>query len=229
MFDHEIFLKYEPGEIPLHRDCQLMDEKHRVAYEQFELSFSDTAEGHPPVVCVTINAIKENSIELTWLVNMRDRFHTVDVVLPLCKFFGCVECTLDNDPILFVETDWLCDLFARHYVVFCWIDAVGAEKAIETGSLSQEKLSNLRTNIDQLAADFSDILFVSFADNILLKTNWTVVNIDLQGEYTYRPERILFLVRKIRDVYKSIGLDIYAVLSQGFNMYDSGDLMHSQQ
>jgi len=229
MFEHEIFKKHEPIEIPLHRDCQLMDVKHMAAYEQFELQFSETAEGQPPVVDVTVNAIKENTIELSWLVNMINRFHTVDVVLPLNQFFGCVECTRDNDPILFVDSDWLRDIFARHYTIFCWIDAIGVEGAIENGSLSQDKLLALRSKIDQLAADFPDILFISFADNILLKTNWTVVNIDLKGAYTYNPERLLILLHEIRLIYKCLGLRIYAVLSQGHNFYNADELLHSKK
>jgi hypothetical protein len=228
MFEHDIFEKYESDQIPLNRGCQLMDVADMEAYEQFELQFTETAEGQPDVIDVTVTDLKENTIELSWLVNMRDRFHSVDITLPLDQFFGCVECLRDNDPVLFVGSKWLKNIFDRHYSIFCWIDVQDTEKAIEDGVLTEEKLRVLRSGINQLARKYPDVFFLSFADNILLKASWTLVNIDLHGEYTYAPERILFLVDEIKQVFSREKLGIYAILTQGFNLYDESSLAHCE-
>lgn len=61
----------------------------------------------------------------------------------------------------------------------------------------------------------------------MLKSNYTVGQYDSDVEYTYEPEKILRLLPDIRAAYQSVlGLEIYAVITQGSNEYYGDSLLH---
>jgi hypothetical protein len=57
----------------------------------------------------------------------------------------------------------------------------------------REKLIDLREAIDALAIRTPDVSFISFADSLLLKSNWTVGMVGKTPAYTYSPEGMLLL------------------------------------
>ncbi len=178
MFENELFDNYDFEEIPLDRDIYIIDEVYLEEYEHSMLELFNGGRDYEPVgfVCfVAARKISKNSVELSWYTNVFDRFHEIKIILPREHFIVCVGCwQWDEKPHVFVKSEWLDNLLTRSYSVFSLIDAIGVKKALENGELSREKLVELRSNIDSLAGKYPDVSFISFADSILLKSNWSV-------------------------------------------------------
>lgn len=68
---------------------------------------------------------------------------------------------------------------------------------------------------------------MSFADSLLLKSDWTVGHYERGVRYTYAPERLLGVLPLVRAAFREeLGLDMYAVLTQGSNEYDEASPLH---
>lgn len=252
MFDHEIFEVFNFQNIPTDRECFLMDERYMSAYQENVLRVYVGGDNKAVglinrVVC---NSIREDSLELSWYVNTFDRFHSIPVILPKDKLVVCVECyEMGERPHFFVKRDWLEDLLMQTHSVFCMVDAIDFKKLMENGNLSKESLAVLRDKIDELGKEYPQIVFISFADSILLKSNWTVGyhakwlksawlrrgwrwlrtmrHHSKRMKSAYNPEIFIEIVSKLADIYRSVlGLDIYAVLTQGGNGYYGNALLH---
>jgi hypothetical protein len=88
-------------------------------------------------------------------------------------------------------------------------------------------LKELRTRIDKIAAVHRDACFVSFADSLLIKVNWSVGTFDTDINYTYEPELILRIIPELIKVFEDlVGLKIYAIATQGANEYYDESLIH---
>lgn len=110
------------------------------------------------------------------------------------------------------------------------IDAIGVKRALERGELTRERLIGLRDAVDELAARYPDVSFISLADNLLLKSNWSVGQFDSNVTYTYEPEIMIRAISELREVYGSVlGLALYAVLTQGLNAYYDDALLHTSR
>ena len=230
MFEHEDFDVYSFDEIPLNEDCYVIDEHYIADYEQSLLGAFD-GHGHDhgyPVGFVSARKINESSIDLTWYANFVIRFHEVTVLLPKEQFVACVGSSIyDEKPHIFVKRSWLEQLFSRHYSIFSLVDAIGVKDALQNGKLSRNSLIALRGKIDGLAARHTDISFISFADCLLLKSNWTVNHFENDVSYTYCPEVFISVIKDIQKIYKDvINLSVYAILTQGNNEYYENSLLH---
>lgn len=207
-----------------------MDEIYIQPYEESLLKLFEGGEYEAVgyVSYIACRKIKENSIELSWYPNTFDRFHEVSVSLPKDMLVVCVECwKWDEDPHLFVKSGWLENLYLRTYSVFCIADAIGVKKALEKGELSRVKLIELRNRIDDLGKEYQQISFLSFADSLLIKSNWTVGTYKSEINYTYHPEIFIEIIDKLRVIYmETLNLDVYAILTQGSNEYYNDSLLH---
>ena len=172
--------------------------------------------------------INTNSIELSWYPNVYTRFHEVSISIPKDKVIACIGCSqYDIKPYIFVDHEWLEHLYTREYSVFVLIDAIGVKNAIRNNLLTKEKLVKLRDMIDALAELHKDISFISFADSLIMKSNWSVGYFKKGIECTYEPEVFLTIIKKIQDIYREVlGLEVYAVLTQGNNEYYDESLLH---
>ena len=230
MFDHPLIELLLFEDIPLNRDIFMMDEKWMEAYEQDLLKMFEGKNYEPSgyVAFVAARAVTAEAIELSWYPNIFDRFHELRVTLPRDQFVECTDVwRYDEKPHVFVRGEWIRNLYDRSHSVFALIDVIGMKSKIENGSLSRLKLIHLRKELDKLASNHHDIAFISFADNLLLKSNWSVGRWDSEASYTYNPENILRLIPEIQTICRSVlGSDIYAVVSQGVNEYYDDDLIH---
>lgn len=230
MFDHEMFDNYSFEQIPLDRDLFVVDEIYLHEYENSMLRFFEGAKyeciGY--VSYVAARAINDNSVELSWYANVNDRFHEVAITLPRDQFIACVgSWRWKEKPCIFVKSGWLSNILLRTYSVFALIDAADVKKALEKGDLRRPRLIELRNSIDDLANKHTDISFISFADSILLKSNWSVGQFKSEEKYTYTPEIFIHLAGKINDIYQRVlGLRTYAVVAQGSNEYYDDPLLH---
>ena len=167
----------------------------------------------------TAKAVIPSSIDLSWYPNIRDRIHAVTVSLPRDQFVTCVDCAgYDEKPRVFVRSTWLTNLHVRAYSVFAIVDAIGVKVALANGKLTRDKLIELRSAIDEIAKSYPAISFISFADSLLIKSNWFVGQYDSDITYTYEPEVFIRVISDIRSAYFDVlGMKIYAVLTQGSN------------
>jgi hypothetical protein len=208
-----------------------MDEKWLPEYEAMLTGFlrgERESEAIGYISYAAARRIGEHAIELSWYPNVHTRFHEMRILLPRDQFVCCVgswQC--DEKPRIFVRSAWLSNLHLRSHSAFALIDAIGVKRALESGELTRERLIALRNAIDELAAQHTDISFISLADNLLLKSNWSVGQFDSEVTYTYEPESMIRVIDELRGVYRSVlGLHMYAVLTQGLNAYYEDALLH---
>ena len=61
----------------------------------------------------------------------------------------------------------------------------------------------------------------------LIKSNWNVGDYKNDIEYSYSPETFIIVSQKVKDIYEeTLGLETYAVISQGSNEYYDDPLLH---
>jgi hypothetical protein len=230
MFDHPHIDKYNFEEIPLDQDLYLMDEKWM---SQYQAALNTMLQGGPydPVGYISYAAarsISQHAVELSWYPNIYTRFHEMRISLPRDQFVSCIGCwRFDEKPHIFVRGAWLDNLHLRSYSVFTLVDAIGVKTALERGEITRDRLVALREAIDGIAARYEEISFISFGDSLLLKSNWSVGQFDSHIKYTYQPEIFIRLIEQLQEPYRNLlGLDIYAVLTQGSNEYYDDALLH---
>jgi hypothetical protein len=232
MFDNHKIEKYSFEEIPRNRDCFLVSEIYMGEFSEALDKMLQGEECNPYEVGyvspVAARKINEVSMELSWYPNTFTRFHEVSIILPKDVFRAAVECpSYDIKPYIFVSRDWLEQLHLREYSVFALIDAIGVKKAIENNSLNKTKLICLREKLDEIAERHRNISFISFADSLILKSNYEVGYFSKSVKCSYRPENLLHVIKEIDEIYRSVlGLSIYAVLTQGSNEYYGESLLH---
>jgi hypothetical protein len=232
MFDHPKIQVYQFEEIPLDGDLNLMDEKWMAEYAKALVKSVDGASESAYTVgyysAASARAVDPDSIELSWYPNTYDRFHQMRIRLPRSAFVTCVgSWQYDYNPVIFVRGDWLINLHLRSHSVFTLVDAIGVKKALADGTLTRPKLIELRDRIDMIAAANPTVAFMSWADSLLLKSNYSVGHLGSPIKYTYEPEKILRLLPDIKAVYGGVlGLGIYAVITQGSNEYYDDELLH---
>jgi hypothetical protein len=231
LFDHSQFRKYAFEEVPKDRDLYLMDEKWIHDYERAWIAYLEGPGDLDHVGYISyaaVRAIYEDSMEISWYPNIFDRFHEMRVSLPRSQFVTCIEIyDYDEKPHIFVKGEWLTRLHLKPYSAFALIDAIGMKQAIRTGQLTKEKLVALRHRIDDIATANPKIAFVSFADSLLLKSNWFVGQFDSEIKYSYEPEAIVRLLPKLQAAYMDVlGMKIYAIFTQGTNEYEDEELLH---
>lgn len=230
MFEHEFFDVYSFENIPLDEDAYLMDEIYMAEYEKslLECFSGGPYEAVGYISYVGGRKVRDGSVELSWYPNIHTRFHELTISLPKEHFVTCIGSSrYDEKPHIFVDSVWLEQLYLKLYSVFCLIDAIGVKRALRNGSLYREKLVELRSKIDILATQHPNIAFISFADSLLLKSNWSVGHFRSPVKYTYEPELIIVMIEKLRAIYwATLGLDVYAIVTQGANEYYEDSLLH---
>jgi hypothetical protein len=98
---------------------------------------------------------------------------------------------------------------------------------IRKNTLTNDSLLELRTRIDELASRHPEASFVSFGDSLLIKINWTVGMFDRDIDYSYSPEVMLPLIQEVSRIYRdTLGLETYAVVTQGTNDYYGSAPIH---
>lgn len=231
MFTRPQIERHEFNAVPASRDIFLMDEKWIPAYEAYIDDVYAGTDTEPPgyISYATVQAVGAEYLDLSWYPNIHDRFHEVRVRLLRKDFIVCVECRdIDEKPHIFVRSEWLDNLHRRPYSAFALVDAIGVKNALRNGELVEGKLLALRSALDDIAARYPDIAIFSFADSVLIKFDWTVGAFDTPVRYTYSPELMIELVGAVSRAFEeSLGLNCYCCITQGFNEYSDGQVIHT--
>ncbi len=230
MFEDQKFRKYDFSKIPLSHDLFLMDEKWMRRQEKAWLRMleGDDVSNVGAIGYISVNARSKSSLDISWYPNFLQRLHRVQVSLPYNQFVACVDVPdFDEKPHVFVKSAWMDALYLRAYSIFALIDAIDMKEALKAGTVSRAKLMKLRSRIDKIASKYPTISLISFADNILIKTNWYVGKFDTTIRYTYNPEIVIKCIGDIRQAYQDVlGMNVYCILTQGSNEYYNDALLH---
>lgn len=232
-FSSYSFQQFTLDELPLGRDTWIMDEAYIGEWEAEWLKNIHGDEEASPyeigyITPVSIEAVTPAGADIRWYPNTYDRFHVVKTFLPREAFVAAaLAYEYEKRVSVFVKSEWLRKLHLRSNSIFAMIDAVDMTAAIGSGAITHEKVIALRDALDAFAAQYPFISFISFADSLLLKTNWTAGMVDTDVRYTYVPESMLVLFQQLQTLYRdTLGLEIYAVLAQGSNEYYDDPLLH---
>jgi hypothetical protein len=232
-FSNYSFQTFTLDELPIGRDTWVMDQIYMEEWEAEWLKNVDDDDDASPytvgyIMPVSIEVITPTGAEIRWYPNTHDRFHVVKTFLPREAFVGAaLAYRYEKRVTVFVKSDWLRKLHLRSNSIFAMIDAVDMTEAIRSGAISHEKVIALRDALDEFAAQYPSISFISFADSLLLKTNWTVGMVETDVKYTYVPESLLILFQQLQTLYRdTLGLEIYGVFAQGSNEYYDDPLLH---
>lgn len=232
-FNHPSFQVYGITDLPLNRDIYMMDEIYLHEWEienikRFQQDDAADPYGIGYITPIHVSEVTSSGAEVSWYPNTHDRFHEVKTFLPNEAFVAAaLAYEYDKRVQLFVKSDWLRALHLRANSIFGMIDAVDMTDALKLGKISHDRVIALRNKLDDIASRHPDISFISFADSLLLKTNWTVGMVETDVKYTYRPEALLTLFRDVQTLYRNaLGLEIYGVFAQGSNEYYEDQLLH---
>ena len=235
MFDHVDLNSYDFDSVPTGVQCRLMTDRFLNEFESTIVEMVRTEDEKEHALydigygsSLVVNQIEEDAIDVSWYVDAMERFHEVSIPIPRKHFVACVSCPKYSvQPYIFVSDAWHESILTKDYSVFCLIDAIGFKQCIRKGVLSPEILISLRSKIDDLAARNPKYSFISFADSLIVKTNWKPGYFIVKQESTYKPESLLSVIDKVREIYRdTINLGIYAVLTQGANEYTDESLLH---
>lgn len=233
MLDHYSFRTFDFDALPVGCDLFLMDEKWLPAWEVEWIKCFREQDAEPYGVgyisWASITHVDSDRAELQWFANTHTRFHAIKTTLPREAFVACAQAfEYEKRATVFVRSGWLDDLHTRAHSTFAMIDASGFAKALTSGSITKPALQTLRDRIDRLADVTPQVSFTSFADSLLLKTNWVVGSWDNPSTTEYDPEKFIRLIGEIDGAYRDVlGLGTYAVVSQGSNEYYDNALVHT--
>ena len=229
MFEHPQFDIYSIDDIPTETDLYLRSEEDMAAYEKSMLVlFAEKRwESESRVCFVAVQKINTASLELLWFTNIYDRYHRLSITLPRDKIRCCVgSFNWDEDPTIFVDSDWLQEALRQSKCVFAMIDASGVRDALSAGLDFAKTLPCLRSGVDEIASNFPDVSFISFADSIILKSHWTSGYFKDATKYSYYPESLLHIFKDVEVLFHSVlGLKAYGIFTQGSNVYEDS-LLH---
>jgi hypothetical protein len=137
MFEHPNFDRFSFEDIPLNRDLILMDEVWMLAYEREWLKHyrGEEADLYPGYVSyVAARSVSDGWLELSWYPNTYNRFHEIPVFLPKTAFIACTgSWRYDEDPHIFVRTEWITELHERPLTAFAIVDAIGMKDLLRSG------------------------------------------------------------------------------------------------
>jgi hypothetical protein len=232
MFEHPQFTQFQITKVPLDSDLIIMDEKWIADYEREWSRVFDSREGDPYsvgyVTRVAARSVGDGWVELSWYVNINDRFHELPLFLPEDRIVACVDVqAYDEKPHIFVRSDWLVDIHEKPLATFALVDAIGIKTLLQTGRLPSASLHALQTRIDLVAGKYPYLAFVSFADSLLVKQVWSVGHVGSSINYTYSPEAIFPAILDLHIAIKeTLGVEAYTVMAQGMNAYDDQAPLH---
>ena len=232
MFAHPQFISIPISDVPLNQDLIIMDEKWIDAYEREWIRTFDGESGDPYsvgyVTRVAARSISDTWLELSWYVNIHNRFHEVPLFLPTDLVVASVDVqAYDEKPHIFVKSGWLEEIHERPFSTFALIDAIGIKALLQRGKLSGASLKALRDRIDAVAERYPSLAFISFADGLILKQVWSLGHIGSDIRYTYSPEALFAPVAELRcAIGEVLGADAYTVLTQGMNAFDDPVPLH---
>jgi len=173
-----------------------------------------------------ISDIKNFHLDVTLLIDRSNRFHTITKSLPK-QFFKAafLPHTSESRPSLIVDQTWFENLFKSIYSAYVLIDFIGIRNILnEYGEFPIDRLEKIKSIIDELCIEHPEIICLTCADNIIMKSSWN----PSENKSNYQPETLLSIVDMLMArIEKEVGLKSYAIFTQGAN-YVNEQLLSSK-
>lgn len=226
-FNPSVVTIFNFEDVPIGSEVWLMD-------EQWIKEFAPALEDHTPGVydvgfhtSAIIHRVNEDSLSVS-IYMTGNHYLEIRATLPRDDFVICVDRPeYDVKTRLFVTSRWLSDIHLRHHSTFAIFDAIGVKKALKSGTIRKVALEALRIRIDAIADETPKMALISFADSLLIKANYQVGQYDSSIRYSYNPDAMVRLFPVIEQAFQdTLGLGVYAVITQGINEYSDGSLLH---
>lgn len=223
MFESEIFEIISPEIFSKGVEILLSDEHRMESYQAMYLYAHAGGDEYSDSNCYTcfISSKDQNLFSLNIQLNYYDRHHTIDTEISIEDIISCVRCSeYCENPTLFVKARWMEQFESRQHSIFAIVDACDMKNAIRAGKVCQTSLNNFRKRIDESSERNSQIGYISFADSVILKSDWRM------SKYSkYNPELIISVVGEIRDAFvECFSVSAYSVLTQGMNEFQEPDI-----
>ncbi len=225
---------YSFDQLPTDRDCFVIPEaEYKVLVAEW-CRYYDEPDGqvvaHPnerlSYRWCALKKVGGASYDVNVCITRSHRFHGVLRRLAHKDFVACLYFReYSKRPYIVVSDDWISQIEKNHSSIFAMIDTIGMREFLANeGKVSKERYFLLSEKVDQIADSNKDCVFLSFADSVLIKTNWEAA--DEKYIETYQPERFIGIVNLIQfAILEALSLKSYAVVSQGVNYIESSDLV----
>ncbi len=231
MFKHPYFEKRR-FEDQIGKYVWIVSEKYMKPIEEEWLKvFKDQKSGSPYEIGTSSDAkivsVSETNIEIGYIINRLTRFHSMKFHIPRRVIKNWVGIYGDFDhknDYIFVDDEWHDTFWDGHISAFLLVDAIGIKNKMlsDTKNFLRE-LNTLSALIDELALKYPNLLFISAADNIIVKASFS----PRASEPEYNPELLLEVCNDIFAIIKqTLGLDSYGIFTQGFNIYNDKSLFN---
>ena len=221
MKDDRLEIDYE--DIPTDRDIFVLAERDLNFFNKawdWYIAHATTTADYPhnflDFRTCAVSAKHSMYLELDLLVDQSERFHEILHKLPRKDVIQCVRYwNWAKRPYLIVSNEWFDSLKFATHTTFAMVDAIGVRKKIFLeGKISRKQLILFRRELDSLARRYPSHVFFSFADSVILKSNWKRNLIGFAKNYD--PEMSIHIINQVQSIFKRIlELDSYAVVTQG--------------
>lgn len=172
-----------------------------------------------------VKKVEATSIVVDMFLNTHNRFHRFEKRIPRNVFdVALYVYSYDKRPYLFLNDDWVDRFWNSSFTAYVFIDLVGFKEYMKKNiELDREKLEKINQEIDRYIEGKKGLSVISVSDSVILKKNFGIR--DAYEQYT--PEELVYDSIEIRKIFKdNLGLDSYAIFTQGFNEYSSKDNFH---
>lgn len=173
----------------------------------------------------------ENSLSIFIEINTSYRFHGVPKMLKKSDFIFCFKFySAGEKPFIVVNQEWINSLTTDIYSCYAMVDIIGIRNLLkENGKISKSMIEKYNKEMNILAENNPTFAFLTFTDNIFIKSNWS----SSKNNYlkTYEPEIFIKTVKKVIEIVEdSYNLKSYSVFSQGIHLIDEDtDLFRNTQ
>lgn len=175
---------------------------------------------------LVIKNIDKLYIVVDMFPNTSERFHRFEKRIPRSVFESCLHVySYDKRPYLFLKDDWIDRFWNSTYSTYVFIDLIGFKKYMEKHvELDRSLFQSINLQLDYFVKDRPDVSIISVSDSVIIKKNWGI-----RDEYKkFTPEDLIKDFLEVKTIFKrAMGLDSFAVFTQGFNEFSSDDVFRS--
>jgi hypothetical protein len=227
---------YDLDNLPLNRDCFLLSDNNNDLLNKQWLEFlspqyNQNKWKHPNELMDYIpchfSSVSSTHADITLLLDRNLRFHTVRKFLPLNFLLAAFQIfTSEKRSYIVVSEKWFAKIKNSNYSTYALIDFIGIRNLIMTkGEIPSNTISKIKDIIDRISKANPDLVFLSCADNIIVKSGWSAKKVCSK----YKPESFIQTVNDLMNQLKAeTEIDSYAILTQGVNYINEKELAHTR-
>lgn len=233
MFSKEQFRKDIDFKDCIGQACWIVSNKYSQNIANEWVKVFENEDGDPYSVgfhsVVVLKSFGPDFFEFDFFIDSQSRYHSISIKLPKEKVKHWVSIPSRHKyDYIFVEEEWHDIFWAGQISAFLFIDAIGMKERIKIQDHTfLTNLDNLSSEIDKISKKYNnELLFVSAADNIIVKANFNTKN----EHPEYKPEILLNAYVDISLAIKTyLNCESYGIFTQGFNIYNEQLFSHKTE